>query len=121
MDQGNGVSPAETRVLRSLFNHIALPSCLPQKQELNIDEIEQALVKRLLDAVRVMRDEQGGRYHRVWDSLRRTLESYKSLHANGHLERSQLISYLGKLKTSDLVVLHVAKQNAGVFIYKPAE
>ena len=111
----------QKKLLHSRFNHIALPSWLPQKQELHIAALEQALVNRLLGAVRVIRDAQAGVCYRVWDSLRISLESYKALHVNGHLERSHLMSRLRQLQTADLIILHVANQNAGIFIHKPTE
>ena len=121
MDRITHDEDKKNKVLHSLFNHIALPSCLPQKQELHIAEIEQALVNHLLDAVRIIRDVQVGDCRRVWDSLRRTLVSYKTLHIHGHLERSQLMSHLRQLQPGDLIILHVANQNAGIFVYKPTE
>ncbi len=109
------------RVLRSLFNHIALPAQLPQQQESNIGDIESALVSHLIYVVKAMRDAQEGKYREVWDSLRRTLQSCKTLNIGGRLERTQLMSHLRQMQISDLIILHIATQNAGIYIHKPAE
>lgn len=109
-------------MLRSLFNHIALPARLPQQQEHNIDEIEIALADHLISAAKDMRDSQaGGQFYRIWDSLRISLESFKSLNIGGRLERSQLKSRLNQMKPSDLIILHIPTQNAGIFIHRLTE
>ncbi|RYP03731.1 hypothetical protein DL765_010401 [Monosporascus sp. GIB2] len=43
-------SPTPTKYLRSLFNHIALPAKLPQRQDADLGGIQSALVDRLIDA-----------------------------------------------------------------------
>ena len=114
-------STFQKKTLQSLFNHIALPAKLPQRQEYGIDDIEHALVDHLISAAKGMRDCQEGEYYRIWESLRRTLESCKSLNIGGRVERTQLISYLKKMQTSDLIILHIATQNAGILIHRPTE
>ncbi|KAI1136366.1 hypothetical protein F5Y05DRAFT_106727 [Hypoxylon sp. FL0543] len=106
-------------VLKSLFNHVALPAKLPSGSESNIDEIERGLLDRLIVAAKLMRDIQDDNYWRVWDSLRRSLLLSKALNIGGKLERSQLTSRLKEFRDTDLVILHVATQNAGVIIHKP--
>ncbi|RYO94253.1 hypothetical protein DL763_004139 [Monosporascus cannonballus] len=96
-------SPTPTRYLRSLFNHIALPAKLPQRQDADLGGIQSALVDRLIDACKIMRDSQQGSCRQVWDFLRISLQSCKTLNANY------------------LVILHVDTQNAGIFIHKPTE
>ncbi|OTA65961.1 hypothetical protein K449DRAFT_366540 [Hypoxylon sp. EC38] len=106
-------------VLKSLFNHVALPAKLPSGSESNTDEIERGLLDRLIVAAKLMRDVQDDVCWEVWDSLRRSLLLAKSLNVSGKLERSQLISNLKQLGDTDIVILHVATQNAGIIIHKP--
>ncbi|KAI0880451.1 uncharacterized protein GGS22DRAFT_84023 [Annulohypoxylon maeteangense] len=108
-------------VLESLFNHIALPVKLPQESDSSIDEIERALVDRLTVAANLMRDAQDPAYWRIWDSLRRSLQICKALNIGGKLERSQLSIHLKQLRDSDVIILHVAAQNAGIIIHKPID
>ncbi|KAI0003525.1 hypothetical protein F4779DRAFT_621832 [Xylariaceae sp. FL0662B] len=109
------------RVLSSLFNHIALPARLPQRSDANIDEVEIAIVDRLLAAAKLMRDAQGGTCWHIWDRIRQSLLLCKTLNVRGRLESSQLVLQLKQLQDSGLVILHVATQNAGITIHKPAE
>ncbi|RYP67972.1 hypothetical protein DL769_005619 [Monosporascus sp. CRB-8-3] len=114
-------SPTPAKYLRSLFNHIALPAKLPQRQDGDLGGIQSALVDRLVDACKIMRDSQEGLCRQIWDSLRISLQSCKILNVNGRLERSQLMSHLRRMQTSDVIILHVDTQNAGIFIHKPTE
>ncbi|KAI8958454.1 hypothetical protein F5Y11DRAFT_362710 [Daldinia sp. FL1419] len=106
-------------VLKALFNHIALPPMLPQGSESNIDEIERGLLDRLIVAVKLMESVVEGTYWKIWESIRRSLLTCKTLNVGGKLERTRLASHLKELRDLDLVILHVGAQNAGLLIYKP--
>ncbi|KAI1412715.1 hypothetical protein F5Y13DRAFT_199582 [Hypoxylon sp. FL1857] len=108
-------------VLRSLFNHVALPPKLPSGSESNTDEIERGFIDRLIVAAKLMRDTQDGICWDVWDSLRRSLLLSKSLNIGGKLERTQLASHLKQLRDGDAIILHVATQNAGIIIHKSVD
>ncbi|KAI2471129.1 hypothetical protein F4781DRAFT_143131 [Annulohypoxylon bovei var. microspora] len=108
-----------TGALKSLFNHIALPTKLPQESDSCIDETERGLVDRLIASATLMRDAQDGICWQVWDSLKRSLLLCKALNLGGKLERSQLNIHLKQLRDSDVIILHVAAQNAGIIIHKP--
>lgn len=108
-------------VLKSLFHHVALPAKLPQGSEHNINDIERSLVDRLIIAAKLMRDSQDGTCSQVWESIRRSLALCRTLNIGGKLERSRLASHLRQLVDSDLVILHITAQNAGLMIYKPVE
>ncbi|KAI2635599.1 hypothetical protein GGS26DRAFT_505776 [Hypomontagnella submonticulosa] len=108
-------------VLKSLFHHVALPAKLPQGSEHNINDIERSLVDRLIIAAKLMRDSQDGTCSQVWESIRRSLALCRTLNIGGKLERSRLASHLRQLVDSDLVILHITAQNAGLMIYKPVD
>ncbi|KAL7619655.1 hypothetical protein AAE478_010196 [Parahypoxylon ruwenzoriense] len=108
-------------VLNSLFQHIALPPKLPQRTDPNVDEVERALVDRLIVAAKLMRDIQNGACWRAWESIRQSLVLCKILNIGGRLERCQLASHLKQLRNLDLIILHVATQNAGIVIHKPVQ
>ncbi|KAI1385347.1 uncharacterized protein F4822DRAFT_445312 [Hypoxylon trugodes] len=109
-------------VLRSLFHHVALPSKLPGGAESNITDIERGLLDRLIAATKILENiQQDDVCRRAWSSIRRSLLFGKALNIGGKIERSQLASHLRQLHNSDLVILHVAAQNAGVVIHKPVD
>ncbi|KAI1080316.1 hypothetical protein F5B20DRAFT_589398 [Whalleya microplaca] len=112
---------ARARVLNSLFHHIALPARLPQSADANSDEVEIAVVDRLLAAAKLMRDAQSSACWHIWDNIRQSLLLCKTLNVRGRLERGQLASQLKQLHDSGIVILHVATQNAGITIQKPAD
>ncbi|KAI1207799.1 uncharacterized protein F4807DRAFT_469017 [Annulohypoxylon truncatum] len=118
MDFENTNTPAGA--LKRLFNHITLPARLPQDADSSIDVVERELVDRLIAAAKLMRDAQDGICWQVWDSLRRSLLLCRALNIGGRLERSQLSNHLKQLRDSDVIILHVSAQNAGIVIHKPS-
>ncbi|ORY62516.1 uncharacterized protein BCR38DRAFT_467122 [Pseudomassariella vexata] len=106
----------DPKVLKSIFDHVALPLQLPQQQDANIQAVESALLDRLVCASCVMRDVDGGRNHQIWESIRRSLTVCKSVNIGGRLERSRLLLHLREVASSDFLILHVSMQNAGLII-----
>jgi len=108
-------------LLESLFNHVALPPRLPGKQEDRIDEIEHALTSRLLDASRTLRDLTGLDFGDQWDCIRRLLEVCKTVNSGSKLNKTALLTELRRLGRKDLLILHVAEQNACLLIRRQHE
>ena len=103
-------------LLTSLFNHLALPLRLPGKHESKIEEIELALTVRLLDATRYLRLLTGNDASEMLDYIRRSLEVCKLVNANGRLNKSSLLNAFRGLERREVLILHVAQQNAGLLI-----
>ncbi|KAI1469407.1 uncharacterized protein F4812DRAFT_328213 [Daldinia caldariorum] len=106
-------------VLKALFHHIALPAKLPQSSASNTEDVERAILDRLVIAIKLMQNVMEGPLWQTWDSIRRSLLSCKTINIGGKLERTQLASRLRQLRDSDLVILHLGAQNAGLLVYKP--
>ncbi|KAI9833796.1 MAG: hypothetical protein M1819_003531 [Sarea resinae] len=109
-------SASSSTLIESLVNHVALPPRLPGKQDNRIEQIEQALTARLLDASRILRDLTDDSHRDQWDRLRRILETCKILNAGGKLSKSSLLKELQNLEHNDYLILHVSEQNAGLLI-----
>ncbi|OTB13832.1 hypothetical protein K445DRAFT_368338 [Daldinia sp. EC12] len=107
-------------VLKALFHHIALPAILPQSSDSNIEDVERAILDRLINAVKLIQNAVEGSLWQTWDSIRRSLIACKAMNIGGKLERTQLTTYLKHLRDSNFIILHVGAQNAGLLIYKPA-
>lgn len=103
-------------LLNALVNHIGLPPRLPGKQEEGIDEIEDALTVRLLNACRALRDLTEGELSQQWDRTRKILQICKVVNAGGKLDKASLLSEFQALERKDLLILHVTEQNAGLLI-----
>lgn len=106
---------------QAVFNHVALPPRLPQKQDAHLELVEKALVDILVEASRVMRDSQLDQPYRLWDTIQRALRQSRQLNMGGRVERSQLVSHFKQMQPSDVMFLHIANQNAGIMVQKPAE
>ncbi|KAI1659373.1 hypothetical protein F4813DRAFT_331455 [Daldinia decipiens] len=108
-------------VLKALFHHIALPAMLPRGSESNTEDIERGILDRLIIAAKLMESIVDSTHWQIWNSVRRSLLACKALNIGGKLERTHLTSYLKELRDSELVILHVGAQNAGLLIYKPTD
>lgn len=103
-------------LLESLVNHLALPLRLPGKADDGIDRIERAISSRLLDASRTLRDLTNAGESYQWDCTRNTLRICNVLNAGGKLNKKSLLAEFQTLERKDLLILHVAEQNAGLLV-----
>lgn len=105
-------------LLNALVNHVGLPPCLPGKQEEGLDEIEDALAVRLLNACRALRDLTEGELSQQWDRIRKILQICRVVNAGGKLDKASLSSEFQTLERKDLLILHLTEQNAGLLIWR---
>ncbi|KAH7021746.1 hypothetical protein B0J12DRAFT_773782 [Macrophomina phaseolina] len=113
------MSQTRAATLVELFNHIVLPARVPSKCDDNIAIIEAALVDRLVEASRTLRDVAADDLYRRWDDVRRILLTAKTLNFGGKLDRLALLQELRRLEHDGLLILHIAEQNAGLLIRRP--
>ncbi|KAL5609418.1 hypothetical protein FOVSG1_004099 [Fusarium oxysporum f. sp. vasinfectum] len=100
----------------ALYNHLVLPPQLPQRQDSNLDELEKALVNRLLVSVKHLRDLPENDQSYVWSLIERGLRATKSIHAGGCVDRTALIRELNDFGESDFLVVYVRSQNCALYI-----
>lgn len=104
--------------LEYLFNHIALPPKLPQRNETKLYILQKALTENLLKWTSNFRDEVRHKSREPWDSVVNTLFNCDVLHAGGKLNSSSLESSFSQLGLGQSLLLYVARQNAGLLIYR---
>lgn len=112
---------SRTRLIESLFNHLAFPIQLPQREDAIIPQLERALVDRVIDASRQMRDHlQDESSRTVWQNICHTLETAtKVTNPAGRLDRSRLHSQLRQFATEgEFLILYLAAQNAAILMHK---
>ncbi|TVY49278.1 hypothetical protein LOCC1_G002062 [Lachnellula occidentalis] len=107
--------PAQSTMLESLVHHIALPPQLPQQQERVLSKIQDALLDHLLAATNVLKALHLGT---TWDCIRRSIQTCKSINSGGTINKIALLAAFRELEngSDELLVLHVAEQNAAVLI-----
>ena len=108
-------------LLECLVNHVALPSRLPGKADSNVDQIQHALTSRLQDASRTLRNQMNGESSRQWECVRNILQICTTVNTGGKLNKISLLSQFGRLEHKDLLILHIAEQNAGLLIRRDFE
>ncbi|KAM0387550.1 hypothetical protein ACHAQC_010595 [Fusarium culmorum] len=100
----------------ALYNHLALPPHLPHRQDSNLNGIENALTDRLLASVKHLQSLPNNGHSAVWDSVRRGVETTKSIHIGGHVDRTALARELSGLGDSDFLAVYVSSQNCALYI-----
>ncbi|UZP45406.1 hypothetical protein NXS19_013218 [Fusarium pseudograminearum] len=100
----------------ALYNHLALPPHLPHRQDSNLTGIENALTDRLLASVKHLQSLPNNGHSAIWDSVRRGLETTKSIHIGGHVDRTALARELSGLGDSDFLAVYVSSQNCALYI-----
>ena len=99
----------DTSILESLFNHLALPPRLPGKEDNNIDLIEHALLDRLLDVSRTLRDLPNNKFRDQWDCVHFSLQTCKVVNAGGKLNKTPLLTEFRRLEREGILILHIAE------------
>ncbi len=118
MNKNLGSAPVP---LESIINHVALPPRLPGKAEYKIEQIEDALTNRLLDASHTLKQCMHFESSHQWDRVRKILQICKVVNAGGKLNKTSLSTEFRALEQKDLLILHVVEQNAGLLIRRHNE
>lgn len=111
-------SKASYERLKYLFNHIALPPRLPQKNDTDLEILEKALTESLLKWTSDFCNELGHKSTGPWDSVISTLFECDVLHAGGKLNSTSLKTSFSQLGLRQCLIIYVAQQNAGLLIYR---
>ena len=90
--------------LESIFNHVVLPPKLPGQQDSDIDDVNHAVLARLIRACDTLAQLPG--------------HSLRLCHRlnQGRLEKASLQQAFDSLGPDELLILHVVEQNAAVLI-----
>ena len=114
-------SASAPSVFEGVFNHIVLPPRLPSKKDAQLHKIENALTDRLLNASRVLIDHANIEYNDQWNCIRRSLESCKAVNVGGKLNKASLLTQFRNLQRKEILILHIAEQNAGLLVRRHHE
>lgn len=119
----------------ALFNHLALPQRLPQREDARLDEIETSLLDHLIKSARLMRDvprnsgnsdghqtEYNLSISNAWASVMRCLVAAKTTHSGQRLNRTRLLSeFEAFTNATDVLVVHIHTQNAAILLHRLGE
>ena len=104
-----------------LFNHIALPPRLPQREDRDIASVDTALITRVTEAAKLIRDLPANPCTATWDSICRSVAACKAFSAIGRLERSVLKTELKHVSNTGFLLLHLRCQNAAILIQRSSK
>ena len=112
------------QILDSLVNHLTLPPRLPFRNDLQGGAVDRALAERLAQHARTFRQKVDTQYYTHWSLICRALEQFVKLHGSksGHLDKdalkNALIDFSSSNSNNDILIIHIARQNAGLIIRK---
>lgn len=111
-------------IIDALVNHVTLPPRLPFRDDLKGGDVERALVQRLARHARAFRDSLDAQQYKSWSLICHALDQFMKLHSSNssYLNRETLEHAFIELSNSnsanDILILHIATQNAGLIIHK---
>ncbi|KAM0272607.1 hypothetical protein ACHAQH_008617 [Verticillium albo-atrum] len=117
---GSGRPPPFSRAAPSidslLYNHLVLPSHLPQSSDPEPSMIELALLERLIEVTNALSRLPDNANSDLWDTIRRSLKACIEINEDSRIDRTQLLKHLRCISSSDTLIIHVQSQNAGLLI-----
>ncbi|RAQ59819.1 hypothetical protein COH20_002093 [Aspergillus flavus] len=102
--------------LELLFNHIVLPPRLPSQHDSSVHNIDKDISQHALNATNTLLGASEGDYWDVWDRVKMSLELCHAVHTNGHVDRLALMEAFSKMENDMAIILHIEKQNSGLYI-----
>jgi hypothetical protein len=108
---------ARVPFLDQLYNHIVLPLNVPGREDGNLHRVEEALLKRMLDAVARLTPHVAADIAPHVQGLQKTLLTCQVLNVDGTIGKAALIKELRDFDYRKMLVLHIAPQNCALLIY----
>lgn len=102
-------------LLQAVFNHLVLPPRLPGSQDPDIEAVSYDVLTRIIRASDTLDSLVGPPWSKAYQSLRASFEACLPLHS-GRLDKSVLLAYFRELQPDQMLILHVAEQNAALLI-----
>ncbi|OQV10858.1 hypothetical protein CLAIMM_14784 [Cladophialophora immunda] len=110
------MATVETRLLRSVANHIVLPPDLPGHVDKDLPEIDGDLLRRAQDACIELRSAVGDHFQEELRLLENSLDYGFFIHTAAHLDSLQLQRAFRRLRTGEILLIHIDEQNAGLLV-----
>ncbi|PLB47748.1 hypothetical protein P170DRAFT_510506 [Aspergillus steynii IBT 23096] len=108
--------PPQHSLLNLTFNHVAFPPQLPGKQDPRDEDVNGDLTRRLLDAVKALREHGQSEASPTWNTIEKSLALCTLVNENGHINKARLLKAFKNIQPDHAVILHIVEQNAGVMI-----
>ncbi|KAI9870829.1 MAG: hypothetical protein M1830_003750, partial [Pleopsidium flavum] len=112
-------------ILNALIDHVTLPPRLPSKDDGDGGATDRALAQRLAKHSHAFRSSGDAQYYHQWSAICRALDHFVTLHSSsGHLTKDTLQKAFIDISNSysngigDILIIHIATQNAGLIIRK---
>ena len=104
-------------LLESLFNHVVLPPRLPGKLESGIEEVDDALMDRALDAIQTIASRlPDSHFSTTLQCLHHSLKIARRVNGGGKLTKNSLLAAMQELKGEEMIIIYVMEQNAALLL-----
>ena len=105
--------------LHLLVNHLVLPPQLPGKEDDSLQDIDEALIQGLLNALQSLQTFTPDDSQKWVQVTRHVLRTCMTLNSGGRIDGPSLIATLDVLAPGQVLILHVTEQNAGLLLSRP--
>lgn len=102
-------------LLESVFNHLVLPPKLPGHRDIDLEDIEQSILTRLIRACDTLGKFTGQQFRETWPSVRYSLCVCLNIRS-GRFEMASVLQEFCNLQRNGLLILHVVEQNVALLI-----
>ena len=116
------VLPARDRY-KELFDHLTLPPRLPSMQHPDLSLVEDLLLQNLVESIQNLKLSEAAPHYNCFGRVVASIRASQMLTVNGRVDKSAFKDALLDLAESEngFLFLHIAAQNAGVFMQKTTQ
>ena len=104
------------KCLELIYNHIVLPPRLPSQHDSSVHDIDKHIAQHALNATNTLLGASESDHRDVWDRVKMSLDLCHAVHTNGHVDRFALMDAFSKMEENVGIILHIEKQNSGLYI-----
>lgn len=102
-------------LLPYVYNHMVLPPQVPGQEDPDPVAVSCNVLQRLASACEAVKNIIGLPWNEAFHTLHSSLRVCLLLN-KGRLDRKWMLHYFGKLEIGQMLILHVAEQNAALII-----
>ncbi|KAL3476926.1 hypothetical protein BJX99DRAFT_258041 [Aspergillus californicus] len=107
--------------LLSTFNHVVLPPNIPGAAETQNEDLENDLICRLLDSVKILKQKAEDDSLPTWQLVENTLKISSLANQGEMCNKSALVKVLRRISPDHALMVRIREQNAGLLIRKPCD
>ncbi|KAI1337630.1 hypothetical protein F5Y15DRAFT_389781 [Xylariaceae sp. FL0016] len=107
--------------LQAVFNHLVLPPKVPGAADKEPGAVGREILTRLIRASENLENIANENLAKAYTNLSASLRACQVLNIDGGLDKATILEHFRQLEADNMMIIHVAEQNAGLLIYRVQE